>query len=131
MKVSRRYATKARIELIPLIDVIFLLLVAFIFFTMSMTISKSMPVRLPDSSTASVDRANYASVAIRQDGSLYLEGKPVTLEGLFEGLTEIHEKNPAQGVLISGDTRASYERVMAVMDQVRRAGLPGLSLETE
>jgi len=55
MKVSRRYTTKARIEMIPLIDVIFLLLVTFIFFTISMTIHRGLPVQLPSASSAMVE----------------------------------------------------------------------------
>ena len=81
MKVSKQYIKKARVEMIPLIDVIFLLLVTFIFFTMSMAIHRGLPVQLPSSSTAQVERKDFVDVTIKEDGTLYLDRKEMTLSG--------------------------------------------------
>jgi len=131
MKLSRRHTGKARIEIIPLLDVIFLLLVAFIFFTMSMTIHRGLPVRLPSSSTADVEKKDFADIAIKEDGGLFLDKQEVTLPELIVILTSLHRESPEQKVLISGDKKVPYETIVAVMDAVRKSGIDGVSLETE
>jgi len=71
MKISRKHTGKARIEMIPLIDVVFILLVAFIFFAMSMTIDRGVPVNLPVSSSEQVKEKDCAEIAIKKDGELF------------------------------------------------------------
>ena len=130
MKVSRRYATKARIEMIPLIDVIFLLLVTFIFFTMSMTIHRGLPVQLPSASTAMVEKKGFIEITIDQDGKIFIEKQNVTLKDLQEQLTTLHREFPQKKVLISGDKKSSYDTIISVMDTVKQSGISGVSLET-
>lgn len=131
MKVSKQYIKKARVEMIPLIDVIFLLLVTFIFFTMSMAIHRGLPVQLPSSSTAQVERKGFVDITIKEDGTVYLDRKEMTLSELAARLTVIHRESPETRVLISGDKKASYELIISVMDAVKKSGIPGVSLETE
>lgn len=131
MKLVRRYAKKARIEMIPLMDVIFLLLVAFIFFTMSMTIHRGLPVQLPTSATARIEKRNLTDITIREDGRIFLNKKETNLSGLFIQLTILHRESPETKVLISGDKKASYEMIISVMDTVRKSGITGVSLETK
>lgn len=131
MKLARRYAKKARIEMIPLMDVIFLLLVAFIFFTMSMTIHRGLPVQLPTSATAGIEKRNLTDITIREDGSIFLNKKETNLSGLLAQLTILHRESPETKVLISGDKKASYEMIISVMDAVRKSGITGVSLETK
>jgi biopolymer transport protein ExbD len=131
MKVSKQYIKKARVEMIPLIDVIFLLLVTFIFFTMSMAIHRGLPVQLPSSSTAQVERKGFVEITIKDDGTVYLDKKESTLSELSARLTVLHRESPEMRVLISGDKKASYELIVSVMDAVKKSGIPGVSLETE
>jgi biopolymer transport protein ExbD len=131
MRVSKQYIKKARVEMIPLIDVIFLLLVTFIFFTMSMAIHRGLPVQLPASSTAQVERKGFVDITIKEDGTVYLDKKEITLSELDTRLTVLHRESPETRVLISGDKKASYESIISVMDAVKKSGIPGVSLETE
>jgi len=131
MKLARRYAKKARIEMIPLMDVIFLLLVAFIFFTMSMTIHRGLPVQLPTSATARIEKRDLTDITIREDGRIFLNKKETNLSGLIAQLTILHRESPETKVLISGDKKASYEMIVLVMDTVRKSGITGVSLETK
>lgn len=130
MKVSRRYTTKARIEMIPLIDVVFLLLVTFIFFTISMTIHRGLPVQLPSASTAVVERKGFVEITIQKDGKIFIDKQNVTLEDLRVRLTALHRESPRTKVLISGDRKAYYDAIISVMDAVKESGIPGVSLET-
>jgi len=131
MKLAKRYAKKARIEMIPLMDVIFLLLVAFIFFTMSMTIHRGLPVQLPTSATARIEKRDLTDITIREDGRIFLNKKETNLSGLLTQLTILHRESPETKVLISGDKKASYETIVSVMDAVRKSGITGVSLETK
>ncbi len=131
MKVSRRHTGKARIEIIPLLDVIFLLLVAFIFFTMSMTVHRGLPVRLPSSSTAEIEKKDLADITIREDERLFFDKQEVTLSELIDILTVLHRESPEIKVLISGDKKVPYETIVAVMDAARQSGIDRVSLETK
>lgn len=131
MKLAKRYAKKARIEMIPLMDVIFLLLVAFIFFTMSMTIHRGLPVQLPTSATARIEKRDLTDITIRENGRIFLNKKETNLSGLTAQLTILHRESPETKVLISGDKKASYEMIVSVMDAVRKSGITGVSLETK
>ena len=131
MKIPRRYTGKARIEIIPLLDVIFLLLVAFIFFTMSMTIHRGLPVQLPESSTSMIEKKNFADITIREDGKLFFDKQEVNLSELISQLTILHHESPGTKVLMSGDKKVPYEMVIKVMDAVRESGINGISLETK
>ena len=131
MKIPRRYTGKARIEIIPLLDVIFLLLVAFIFFTMSMTIHRGLPVQLPASSTSMIEKKNFSDITIRGDGKIFFDKQEVNLSELISRLTILHRESPEIKVLMSGDRKVPYEMIIAVMDAVRKAGISGVSLETK
>ena len=131
MKIAKRYTGKPRIEMIPLIDVVFLLLIAFIFMTMSMTIHRGIPVDLPRASTSHVDKKDFISIGIRADGKIFLDKEEVTSAGLLSKLTRYHNRYPDKKVIITGDKRASYELVISVMDVIRKSGIVNLSLETK
>ncbi|MEA3487348.1 MAG: biopolymer transporter ExbD [Thermodesulfobacteriota bacterium] len=131
MKIHKRYTGKARIEIIPLLDVIFLLLVAFILFTMSMTIHRGLPVQLPASSTAMIEKKNFADITIREDGKIFFDKQDVNLSELISQLTILHRESPEIKVLMSGDKKVPYEMIIAVMDAVRKSGIHGISLETK
>jgi len=131
MKIPRRYTGKARIEIIPLLDVIFLLLVAFIFFTMSMTIHRGLPVQLPASSTARIEKKSFSDITIREDGKIFLDKQEMNLSELISQLTILHRESPKIKVLMSGDKNVPYEMIIAVMDAVRKSGISGVSLETK
>lgn len=131
MKISRKYTHKARIEMIPLIDVIFLLLVTFIFFAMSMTIHKGIPVDLPDSGTAQVDKSKFSEITVKKDGAIFFNREKTTISALLPRLSILYQKSPDIRIMISGDRGASYERIISVLDVVRKSGISGVSLETE
>ena len=131
MKISRRQIKKARIEMIPLIDVVFLLLVAFIFFAMSMTINRGIPVDLPASSAAQVEDADISEITIEKGGSVFFDGEEMDAWALHSRLALLHRGSPGTRIIVSGDRGASYESIMSVIDAVKKAGIPGLSLKTE
>ena len=131
MKISRRLTDKARIEMIPLIDVVFLLLVTFIFFAMSMTTNRGIPVNLPVSSAAQVKEKDCAEIAIKKNGEIFFNREKMNDRALLSRLVLLHRKSPGIKIVISGDREASYKSVVSVIDVVKRAGISGLSLKTK
>ena len=131
MKISRKHTDKARIEMIPLIDVVFLLLVTFIFFAMSMTINRGIQVNLPVSSAAQVKEKDCAEIAIKKNGGIFFNREEMNAQTLLSRLVLLHRESPGTKIIISGDREASYESVVSVIDTVKKAGISGLSLKTE
>ena len=71
MKVNVQPAKKARIEMLPLIDIVFLLLVFFIYAMLSMAVHRGLPVILPTSSTAKIEKNLIISVTVKADGTIH------------------------------------------------------------
>jgi biopolymer transport protein ExbD len=131
MKISKRYRGKTRIEMIPLIDVIFLLLVAFIFFTMSMTVHRGIPIELPSSSTGKVEKKDFVEISVRKDGSVFFNEREVAMAELLVEVQSLSQASPATKIIISGDRGASYETIVSVLDVIRKSGVTKVSLDTK
>ncbi len=131
MKVTRKERDRARIEMIPLIDVIFLLLVAFIFFAMSMTIYRGIPVDLPVSSASRVGDEDFWEITVEKSGAVYFNEKEVDLQDLRLRLVLLQRRSPGAKIIVSGDREAPYESIVSVMDAVKNVGISGLLLRTD
>jgi len=116
--------------MIPLIDVVFLLLVAFIFFAVSMTVNRGIPVNLPVSSAVQVKEKECLEITIRKNGAVFLNREAVDLQSLAPRLALLHRESPGVEIIISGDREAPYESVISVIDVVKKAGISRLSLKT-
>ena len=77
MKVDFQTGKKVRIEMLPLIDIVFLLLVFFIYAMLSMAVHRGLPILLPTSSSAQIDKSLVLSVTIKSDGTLYVDKEQV------------------------------------------------------
>jgi biopolymer transport protein ExbD len=131
MKIRREFTRRPRIEMIPLIDVVFLLLVFFIYSMLSMTVHRGLPVNLPTASTATVDKETFITITLQRDGRLLLEDREVDTRTLPTFLIEQRKKNPNVQVYLRADREANYQRAVEVMDLVRSAGIHKLALETQ
>lgn len=130
MRLKGQPIRRARIEMIPLIDVVFLLLIFFIYAMLSMTIHKGIPVLLPKAKTSLIDREQYLSISISRDHRIFVDETEVPMEGLFQRLSELRKEKPSLRVFIRGDRRIPYELLVRVLDTVRASGLSKVSLET-
>ncbi len=122
---------KARIEMLPLIDIVFLLLVFFIYAMLSMAVHHGMPVKLPASATAALDKQNALSVTVKADGSLFIDQQPVALADLAQRLKEKMQPGETPGVLVFGDRSLPYQSLFQVLDHIRLAGIDRISLQAE
>jgi biopolymer transport protein ExbD len=131
MKVSLPAGKKARIEMLPLIDIVFLLLVFFIYAMLSMAVHRGLPVILPKSSTAKIDKELILSITVKADGTIYLDKESVSLENLRDSLTQRARDEKERGVLLFADRNLPYQKLFRVLDQIRMAGLTRISLQAE
>jgi biopolymer transport protein ExbD len=128
MRMSRQKPEKARIEIIPMIDVIFFLLVFFMVSTLSMTINRGLPINLPRAVTSQKDLRDSFNITVMQDGTLYLNKEPTTLPELGQRVKTGLEQEPELTVIISGDDQALHGAIVAVMDEARLAGVSRLAI---
>ena len=122
---------RARIEIIPLIDVIFFLLATFVLFTLSLNKSGGLPVTLPAAETSLArDSETAVTLSITADGTLAWDQQPVTLDEFLLRLQAYKQSTPDPRVLINGDEDAQFSQARYVIDEVRKAGISRVLIET-
>jgi biopolymer transport protein ExbD len=131
MKVKQVGVKKARIEMLPLIDIVFLLLVFFIYAMLSMAVHRGLPVELPVSTTAEIDKKLVLSVTIKADQTIYVDEEPVMLADLDQVLQSKAAGDQQPGVLVFADRALPYQMIYHVLDKIRRAGLSRISLQAD
>ena len=119
---------KARIEIIPMIDIMLFLLVFFAMLTMRMIPTSGHVTKLPTSSTAAAMPAPKLLVEIRADGGLVVENKEVTAAQLTALLRQRDSGKTA--VTIAGNDSASLQQVMSVIDAIKAGGASEIGLAT-
>lgn len=119
----------ARIELIPLIDIIFLLLVFFIYSMLSMVVYRGIPVDLPAADTAETEQRDIIAITIDDQGQIYLDKELVSHHELLFRLKNAVDAFPDKGVVISGHRNSPYRVFVDILDQVRLAGCQRVSIE--
>jgi biopolymer transport protein ExbD len=120
----------ARIEIIPLIDIMFFLLASFMLVSLSMVNLKSVKVNLPTATTATIETKNdFASISVDKTGVVYLDKQPVGPNELVLRLNAWHHTNENVRVFISGDQDVRYGAVVRVLDLVRSAGIQKVGVE--
>ena len=131
MKLNLPPVKKARIELLPLMDIIFLLLVVFIYSMLSMSVHHGMPVKLPISSLAKPDKTLVLSVTVKADNQIFVDKKQVALDDLASSLKEKAQARKDSGVLLFAHKDISYQHLFLVLDQIKMAGLSQISLQAQ
>jgi biopolymer transport protein ExbD len=123
---------RARIEIIPLIDIIFFLLATFVIVSLSMVKNKGIPVNLPGASTAQPqDRKDFASITLTEKGETYFNKELVTPADLDRRLQDLLAQNPDPKVFINGDAKAEFGAAVAALDLARRLGITKIAIETK
>ena len=118
---------RARIEIIPMIDIMFFLLVFFIMITLRMIPATGISSQLPHSSTAQALPHPKMLIELQKDGQIELQGHPLTLAALTAQLAA--EPHPGKTVVtIAGAQSVSLQHLLAVMDACRKAGVTQISV---
>jgi biopolymer transport protein ExbD len=120
-----------RIEIIPLIDVIFCILTFFILAAVSLTRQQAITLDLPKASTGSAQFRQMMVVSLDPLGQLYVEKKPVSREQLYATLLGYVRNQPKGLVVLSASQLASYNDVLQVLDLLRSVGGERVALATQ
>ena len=131
MKVQMPAPKKARIEMLPLIDIVFLLLVFFIYAMLSMAVHRGLPVELPLSTSAEIDKKLILSVTVKADKTVYVDKEPIDLADLTQVLQSKAGVTREPGVLVFADRTLPYQMIYKVLDKIRQAGLSRISLQAD
>jgi biopolymer transport protein ExbD len=118
----------------PLIDVLFLLI---IFFMITGTFKRvgELELQLPSSSTSvpptTKEQAHQVNLLVTEEGHLYLDGDPIELAGLKGRLEEILRRDPNSRVMIKAEKTVQHGQVVTLLDIVRDAGFKGVGIGTQ
>ena len=125
MKIGSPFPHKrARIEIIPLIDIMFFLLASFMMVSLSMIKLQSIKVDLPTATARGRDvKPEMFNIAVNKLGDAYVGEERMSLADLYAILTNRVHANTNLPVYITGDKDASHGAVITVLDTVRRAGI--------
>ncbi|MHB1156165.1 MAG: ExbD/TolR family protein [Phycisphaerales bacterium] len=127
---------RARIEIIPLIDIIFFLLATFIMVSLSMTKNQGVQVALPTASTSTsqgdqqeLDKA--VTLSVTEKGDVFYNKEKITIAQLPMKLQTLKSTSKDPKVIINSDGNANFKNVVAVLDEVRRIGIAKVGINTD
>lgn len=127
----KKQPKKARIEIIPMIDTMFFLLVFFMIATLSMSVMRGMPVNLPKAESSKSDLKDDISVTLSKGGYVYFNKQEIKRAELPTLLLAEASKNPDILVMISADEEVSHGSVVELMDEIKTSGINRLAIATK
>jgi biopolymer transport protein ExbD len=129
---SPRARKRARIEIIPLIDVIFFLLATFMMVSLSMVKNSGIKVNLPAAATSAPQEHNdRTTISVTKDGDLYFNKEQMSLDQLPARLQQLKTEQPDPKVFINGDEKAYFGAAVEVLDDLRKAGITKVAIDTK
>jgi biopolymer transport protein ExbD len=128
---SPRTRRRARIEIIPLIDIIFFLLATFMIVSMSMIKNQGLSVHLPvAASGVPQDRNNVVTVTVSETGDYSWDKQAIAPDDLSPRLEQLKQSQPDAKLIINGDNRVQLQRVITVLDDAQKVGLSKVIIQT-
>lgn len=122
---------KNRLEIIPLIDIMFFLLASFMLVSLTMSRQQTIKVNLPTATAVANDfKPDKINLAVDASGLLFLDQQRITLPDLEAALTARHQQAADTPVYISGDKASSHGDMITLLDAVRRAGFQKVAFQT-
>ncbi|MDQ2824617.1 MAG: biopolymer transporter ExbD [Verrucomicrobiota bacterium] len=121
---------KARIEIIPLIDIMFFLLASFMMVSLSQVHMKGMKVNLPKGASGETQsKRDYISVSVDEGGRWYFDKQELSADDMQAKLKQVHMENPEAKVFVRGDANTPHLNVTRLLDQLRNAGFYKIAFE--
>jgi biopolymer transport protein ExbD len=120
---------RTRLEIIPLIDIMFFLLASFMMVTLQMQKVRALKASLPTATLAtSSTKPDIINLNVDKDGQVSLENKHVSFPELFTALTNRYNLNTNVPVYITGNRQATHGSIVYVLDFVKRAGIQRVAI---
>jgi biopolymer transport protein ExbD len=129
---SPRARKRARLEIIPLIDVIFFLLATFMMVSLSMVKNHGISVNLPSATTsAPQEHQDDTTISVTKDGTLFFNKEPLQLSQLPARLEKLKAEQADPKVFINGDEKSFFGAAVEVLDDLRKAGITKVAIDTK
>jgi biopolymer transport protein ExbD len=120
---------KSRLEIIPLIDIMFFLLASFMMVSLQMQIVRTLKADLPTATLAtSSKKPDIVNLNVNKDGQVSVDDNPIAFPELFSMLTNRYSLNTNLPVYITGAEDTTHGSVMYVLDFVKRAGIQNVAI---
>lgn len=126
-----RLKKRSNIQIVPMIDVIFFLLIFFMLFTTFRITPEGLDLRLPQATTVTGQEDDSIVIAITKTGETFLDGEPVSKASLQERTQRLIQDNANLVVIIKAHEEVEYRHVVEVMDQVRIVGAYRIALAAD
>lgn len=133
MKLTAYQHKKAKIEIVPLIDVVFFLLATFVMVSLSMTRNQGMQVALPAASSAAkqADDDKAVTLTVMATGEVFYNKDKVTLAQLPFRLQTLKTAQKDPKIILNAAADADFKQVVAVLDEARKIGIAKVGISTE
>ena len=128
--ISQAVAEEEEINITPMLDVVFILLIFFIV-TANFIKEPGLEVNRPDSETAEPTENAAILIAVGNAGEIYMDGRRIDKRQVKANVVRLLAENPQGSVVIQADEKATADTIMAVMDGAREAGVYNISLASE
>ena len=127
-----REKTQPLVMIIPMIDIMLFLLVFFMISTIYMVQTNTLPVNLPQTSSAAQEtRPNIVPITVLASGEVLFDKDTALDKKLAEKIYRALEKDKKTIFVLRGDKSARYESVVAVLDLLKKSGASRVSIATE
>lgn len=129
-------AKRARIEVIPLIDIVFFLLATFVMVSLSMTKNQGIKVALPSASAAQslgsqAETDKAVTLGVNAKGEIFFNKDKVNMAQLGMRLQSYKNQTKDPKVIVSGDGKADFRTVIQVLDEAKKLGISKVGLSTD
>ena len=114
----------------PMLDVVFILLIFFIV-TANFIKDPGLEITRPDSETAEITENAAILIAIGPTGEVYMDGRRIDVRQVKANVIRLMAENPQGSVVLQADKKATAEKIIGVMDEVREAGVIDISIASE
>ncbi len=132
MRLDTRGFKKARIEIVPLIDVVFFLLATFVMVSLSMTRNQGMQVQLPSASTSqsNADSEKALTLTVMDNGEIFYNKEKIAAAQLPFKLQSFKASSKDPKVVVNAAADADFKQVVSVLDEARKIGISRVGIST-
>ena len=118
---------ESQIELTPMLDVVFIMLIFFIV-TTSFVKESGIEVSRPNANTAEKQERASIFIAINSEGQVFLQKRKIDIDAVRANIEKLHAESPEGSVVIQADKKSETGILVQVMDQIRLAGVKNISI---
>ena len=129
-RTSRSTEQSSDIDMTPMLDIVFIMLIFFIV-TTSFVKESGIDVNRPTAQTAERKEQGHIIVSIKPNGEIWIDKRQVDIRAVRANVARLHSENPLGSVIIASDKETKVRILVQVMDQIRVAGITNASIATE